>query len=269
MGEVILFTSGKGGVGKTSIAASAGAHMAELGKKVLLVDMDFGLRNLDIITGLENFIFNNAFDAIKKKCKLDEAVLESRNTKGLFILPAPQTKSADSITEEEFDMFITSVKDDYDYILIDSPSGIDRGFYNVINAADRVIVVTTAEVMSCRDADKVISILKEKRIFNITVLINRLKVELMSKEEFMSVDDVMELLPADIIGIIPEDDNAYLLINHGETFNKSESPAGVSLRKVVSRIMGEDIPLTEFTHSEGFFKKFSHIFKRKDNKDIL
>ena len=269
MGEVILFTSGKGGVGKTSLAASVGAHMAEIGKKVLIIDMDFGLRNLDIITGLENFIFNNAFDAVTGKCDLDEAVLESRNTKGLYILPAPQTKGADSIKDEEFNMFITSIKEAYDYILIDSPSGIDRGFYNIINATDRVIVVTTAEVMSCRDADKVISILKGKRIFNISVLINRFRTELMSKEEFMSVEDVMELLPADIIGVIPEDDNAYLLINHGETFNKSDSPAGISLRKVVLRIMGEDIPLTQFAHSEGFFKKFSHIFKRKDNKNVL
>ena len=263
MGEVILFTSGKGGVGKTSLVASIGAELADKNKKVLLIDMDFGLRNLDMLTGLENFIFNNVFDLIKEKCSLDEVLLESKKCSGLYILPAPQTKGADSITKEEFDTFISSIKSDFDYILIDSPSGIGVGFYNLIESADRIIVVTTPEVMSVRDADKVISILKTKRIFNINILINRLRTDLNGKDECMSVDDVLELLPAELIGVVPEDDNAYLLINHGETFNKSDSPGGISLCKTVSRISGEEIPITQFGCSEGFLRRFAHIFKRK------
>lgn len=262
MGEVILFTSGKGGVGKTSLVASFGAEIASSNKKVLLIDMDFGLRNLDIVTGLENFIFNNAFDVITNKCTLDEAAVESKTVHGLYILPAPQTKGADSITEEEFNKFINTTKNKFDYIIIDSPSGTGKGFYNIIKSADRVMVVTTPEVMSVRDADKVISILKQERIFNIQVLINRLKVNTKVKTEFMSVEDIENILPADIIGVIPEDENAYIMINHGETFNKSSSPSGTCLRKTVSRIFGENIPLSQFGHSEGFFTKFSHIFKR-------
>ena len=269
MGEVILFTSGKGGVGKTSLVASAGAQLADSDKKVLVIDMDFGLRNLDIITGLENFIFNNAFDAIKGKCKIDEAVIESKNIKGLYVLSAPQTKGADSITKDEFSSFIKNLKEEYDYILIDSPSGIGQGFYNLTNSADKVIVITTPEVMSVRDADKVISILKSERIFNINLLVNRLRTDIDEKYNLMSVEDIKEIIPADIIGIIPEDKEAYISINHGETFNKINSDAGICLRKMVSRIKGEDIPLTSFGHSEGFFKRFSHIFKRKGNKNIL
>ena len=266
MGEVILLTSGKGGVGKTSLVASIGAGLVDAGKKVLLVDMDFGLRNLDIVTGMENFIFNNAFDVIKEKCSIKDAALESKNIEGLYILPAAQTKGADSITDEEFNNFICSIKDDYDYIIIDCPTGTGHGFYNVINAADRVIVVTTPEVFSVRDADKVISILKSKRIFNISILINRLRTDIKKKDALMSVDDVMEILPADLIGVIPEDDEAYMLINHGEPFNKSDSPSGTCLNKTVKRILGEDIPFIQFEHSEGFFSKFSHIFKRKEKR---
>lgn len=266
MGEVILLTSGKGGVGKTSLVASIGAALADEGKKVLLVDMDFGLRNLDIVTGMENFIFNNALDVIKEKCSIKDAALESKNIEGLYILPAPQTKGDDSITDEEFNSFICSVKEDFDYIIIDCPSGTGQGFYNIINSADKVIVVTTPEVFAVRDADKVISILKSKRIFNIYVLINRLRTDIKAKDILMSVDDVMEILPADLIGVIPEDYNAYMLINHGEPFNRSKSPSGTCLNKIVERLLGEDIPFTQFGHSEGFFSKFSHIFKRKEKR---
>lgn len=263
MGEVILITSGKGGTGKTSLCASIGALLASLDKKVMLIDMDFGLRNLDVVTGLENFIFNNAFDVIKEKTDLKDALLQSKDNENMFILPAPQTKNADSITEDEFKTFINKVKDDFDYILIDSPAGIGMGFTNLISSATRVIVVTTPEVMSVRDADKVVSILKSKRVFNINILINRVRTDLEGKTDLVSVNDIEELIAADIIGVIPEDNEAYLLINHGETFEKSDSPAGKCLIKTVKRLLGEEIPLTVFGQEKGFFVKFAHIFKRK------
>ena len=260
MDKVILITSGKGGTGKTVLTASIGCALARQDKKILLIDMNFGFRNLDIVLGLENMIFNNAFDVIKGKCSLKDAIVQNKMYKRLFVLLAAQTKDIKDVTKEEFISFIDGIKDEYDYILIDSPPGIN--ITNLIPASDRALVVTTPEATSVRNNDKLISVIRKAGLFNITFIINKYNEKLISKYELMSVEDIKELLPVELIGIIPKDDEVYIHANQGESFIES-GEAGVCIKRIASRIIGEDIPIRDFGKSKVHIKRFSNIFKKK------
>ena len=260
MDKVILIASGKGGTGKTVLTASIGCAVSDKDKKVLIIDMNFGLRNLDVVLGLENMILNNAFDVIKGKCSLQDAVVQDKAHENLYILLASQTKEISDITNEEFKAFIDNIKDEYDYIFIDCPSG--TGIKNLISAADKVVVITTPEIMSVRNADKLVSVIRQSRIFNINFIINRFNEKLVSKYDLMTIEDVKEVLPVDLLGIIPEEEEVYIRANQGKSFEGC-GEAGECVNRIAMRILGENIPLKDYEKSKGYLKRFAHIFRKK------
>ena len=205
MGEVIVITSGKGGVGKTTTTANIGIGLSSAGKKVLVIDTDLGLRNLDVVLGLENRIVYNLVDVIESKCRLKQAVIKDTRFENLYLLPSAQTKDKTSVSPEQMKKLIDELKDDYDFILLDCPAGIEQGFKNAIAGAQRSIVVTTPEVSSIRDADRIIGLLEASGIRKNELLINRLRVDMVRRGDMMSVEDVTEILAIDLLGVIPDD----------------------------------------------------------------
>ena len=216
MGEVIVITSGKGGVGKTTTTANIGIGLSSAGKKVLVIDTDLGLRNLDVVLGLENRIVYNLVDVIESKCRLKQAVIKDTRFENLYLLPSAQTKDKTSVSPEQMKKLIDELKDDYDFILLDCPAGIEQGFKNAIAGAQRSIVVTTPEVSSIRDADRIIGLLEASGIRKNELLINRLRVDMVRRGDMMSVEDVTEILAIDLLGVIPDDESVGVATNQGE-----------------------------------------------------
>ena len=213
MGEVIVITSGKGGVGKTTTTANIGIGLSSAGKKVLVIDTDLGLRNLDVVLGLENRIVYNLVDVIESKCRLKQAVIKDTRFENLYLLPSAQTKDKTSVSPEQMKKLIDELKDDYDFILLDCPAGIEQGFKNAIAGAQRSIVVTTPEVSSIRDADRIIGLLEASGIRKNELLINRLRVDMVRRGDMMSVEDVTEILAIDLLGVIPDDESVVVATN--------------------------------------------------------
>lgn len=262
MSEVITIASGKGGVGKTTIAASIGQGLSKLGKRVLVIDMDLGLRNLDITLGAENYIVYNMLDVMNKKCSLEQALITNDKFPGLFFLSTPQTKNKTAISEEEFKIFIEEIRESYEYIILDSPSGIEQGFHNSVVMADRVIVLSTLEVASVRDADRVIGLLREAKIKKIDLIINMIHLDLMKDKSIMSVADICEIISPSVIGAIPYDKQVIVSTNQGQSVLENEDLICQIYEKICKRIIGEDIPLTDFDNiNNGFFHKLSNIFR--------
>ncbi len=264
MGEVIVITSGKGGVGKTTTTANLGAALALSGKKIALVDTDIGLRNLDVVMGLENRIVYDIVDVVEEKCRLRQALIKDRRYKELFLLPAAQTRDKTAITEEQMVKLTTELKEQFDYILIDCPAGIEQGFKNAIAGADRAIVVTTAEISAIRDADKIISLIESAGIKNPELIINRLRPEMVKKGEMMDVDDIVELLSIDLIGVVPDDESIIIYTNKGEpVITDKKAPSGRAYIEISRRVLGENVDITIPTSNEGFFSKITNIFRKK------
>ena len=214
MGEVIVITSGKGGVGKTTTTANIGIGLSSAGKKVLVIDTDLGLRNLDVVLGLENRIVYNLVDVIESKCRLKQAVIKDTRFENLYLLPSAQTKDKTSVSPEQMKKLIDELKDDYDFILLDCPAGIEQGFKNAIAGAQRSIVVTTPEVSSIRDADRIIGLLEASGIRKNELLINRLRVDMVRRGDMMSVEDVTEILAIDLLGVIPDDESVVVAVSY-------------------------------------------------------
>lgn len=250
-GMSIVVTSGKGGVGKTTATASIGAALALKGKRTLVIDADIGLRNLDVILGLENRIVFNLVDVAKKVCKPNQALIRSKKTSNLYLLPASQTDDKDVVGEAEVSSVIEQYKREFDYILIDSPAGIEQGFKNAVAGADEAIVVTTPEVSAIRDADRVVGLLAAKEVES-RLLVNRVDRELIKRGDMLSISDVQEILSLDLIGVVARDDNIIIAANTGEpvVFNK-KSAAGNEFTNVAGRILGENIPVV--TKTSGFW----------------
>lgn len=196
MGEVIVITSGKGGVGKTTITANLGIALSKLGKSVIAIDTDIGLRNLDVVMGLENQIVYNLVDVLEGTCRLRQAVIKDRRYNNLYLLPSAQSKDKDSVTPQQMIDLTSCLKEEFDYVLIDCPAGIEQGFRNAIAGATKAIVVTTPEVSAIRDADRIIGLLEKDGINPIYLLINKLRPDLIRKGEMMSGQDVKEILTA-------------------------------------------------------------------------
>ena len=229
MGEVIVITSGKGGVGKTTTTANVGSALALRGKKVVLVDTDIGLRNLDVVMGLENRIVYDIVDVVEEKCKLRQAL----------------------------------IKDKFDYILIDCPAGIEQGFKNAIAGASRAIVVTTAEISAIRDADRIIGLLEASEIKNPELVINRLRPNMVKKGEMMEVEDIVDLLSIDLIGVVPDDEFIITQTNKGEpVVTNHKAPSGKAYTEIASRILGENVEITIPGKKEGFFAKVKNFFTK-------
>ena len=262
MGEVIVITSGKGGVGKTTTTANIGIGLSSAGKKVLVIDTDLGLRNLDVVLGLENRIVYNLVDVIESKCRLKQAVIKDTRFENLYLLPSAQTKDKTSVSPEQMKKLIDELKDDYDFILLDCPAGIEQGFKNAIAGAQRSIVVTTPEVSSIRDADRIIGLLEASGIRKNELLINRLRVDMVRRGDMMSVEDVLEILAVDLIGAILDDEQIVISTNQGEPLSGKNSQAEEEYRNICRRLMGEEVPYVTVRRKNGVFHRLGSIFRK-------
>ncbi len=259
MSEVIVVTSGKGGVGKTTTTANIGYSLAGLGYKVLLIDTDIGLRNLDVVMGLENRIVYNICDVIEGNCKHNQAIIKDKNQTGLALLPAAQTRDKTAISPEQMKKLMEQLKPDYDYIIIDCPAGIEHGFKNAIAAAERAIIVTTPEVSAIRDADRIIGILDANEMPRIDLVINKIRLDMVRRGEMMSVDDVVDILSINLIGTIYDDESIVISTNRGEPIGGTRTKCGRSYDSIARKISGQGLEKTE----EETFRLFKWI-KKKD-----
>ncbi len=263
MSEVIVVTSGKGGVGKTTTTSNIGAALAAAGKKVILIDTDIGLRNLDLVMGLENRVVFNLVDVIEGACKIKSAVIKDKRFPGLSLLPAAQTKDKDAVNEEQMKKLCEELKESYDYIVLDCPAGIEQGFKNAVAGADRAIVVTTPEVSAVRDADKIIGMLNAYGVTEYKLLVNRVRVDMVKRGDMINLDDIMDILGIQLIGVVPDDENIIVSTNRGEpVILNDKSQSGQAYRNIASRIMGQEVPLLELENTNSFKSKLKKLFSR-------
>lgn len=263
MSEVIVITSGKGGVGKTTTSANIGTGLAMKGKRVVLVDADIGLRNLDVVLGLENRIVYNIVDVVEKNCKVAQALIKDKKNPNLFLLPAAQTRDKDAVTPDQMVELTNTLKETFDYVLIDCPAGIEQGFKNAIAAADRALIVTTPEVSAIRDADRIIGLLEANEIKNNRLIVNRLRADMVRRGDMMSVDDVIEILAIDLIGIVPDDEHIVISTNTGDPIvgRYETSLAGQAYMNIADRIMGQDVDYIDFIAESSFFSRIKRVMK--------
>lgn len=262
MSRIIVVTSGKGGVGKTTVTANLGMAIAQLGRKVVLIDADFGLRNLDLLLGLENRVVYTAIDALAGDCRLEQALVKDKRQEGLALLPAAQNRTKESISPRQMRMLVAALAKYYDYILVDSPAGIEMGFRNAIAAVREALIVTTPEVAAVRDADRVIGLLEAYGIKKVNLIINRLKPIMVEQQQMMSVEDVMEILAVELIGIIPDDEIVIVSSNRGEplTLEKNLSLPGQAIQNIAKRLNGEKVPFLDLDPKVGFFDRLKRFF---------
>lgn len=264
MGEVIVITSGKGGVGKTTTTANLGSALALAGKKVALVDTDIGLRNLDVVMGLENRIVYDIVDVVEEKCKLRQALIKDKRFSELFLLPAAQTRDKTAVNEEQMKTLTNTLKEEFDYILIDCPAGIEQGFKNAIAGANRAIVVTTAEISAIRDADRIIGLLESSEIKNPELIVNRLKPNMVRRGEMMDVDDIVDLLSIGLVGVVPDDEYVVTQTNKGEpVVQNRKAPSGKAYLEIARRVLGENIEVTIPGREKGFLEKIKRLLRIK------
>lgn len=261
-GRVIVITSGKGGVGKTTTNANIGTALAKAGKKVVMIDTDLGLRNLDLLLGLENRIVYTIVDVVEGRCKLRQALVKDKKNPNLCLLAAAQTRDKTAVTEEQLKDICEELKKDFDFILVDCPAGIEQGFQNAVAGASEAIVVTTPEMSAVRDADRIIGLLEAREeIKSYKLLLNRVRPNMIKSNDMMSVDDVVEILSAPLIGIIPEDTGIITSTNKGEPIvNDEKSLAGQAYRNVARRIIGEDVPFLNLEEDTGVLSKVKKFF---------
>jgi septum site-determining protein MinD len=245
MGKVITITSGKGGVGKTTSSANLSAALALMGKKTVAVDTDIGLRNLDVVMGLENRVVYDLVNVAEGTISLEQALIKHKRVPGLYLLPASQSKNKTAVNPNDMKKLCKDLKNKFDFVIIDSPAGIEHGFQNAIAAADEVIIVTTPEVSAVRDADRVVGLLEAAGKDNLHLVINRLRPSMVKKGEMMTTDDVTEILALELMGVVPDDERIIVSTNRGELAILSEgSSAGKAFKNIARRIMGEEVPIT-------------------------
>ena len=261
--RVIVITSGKGGVGKTTTTANIGAALADKGHKVLLIDTDIGLRNLDVVMGLENRIVYDLIDVIEGRCRISQALIKDKRCQNLVLLPAAQIRDKNDVNTEQMKELIFSLKDSFDYILIDCPAGIEQGFKNAIAAADEAIVVTTPEVSATRDADRIIGLLEAAGIKNPRLVINRLRIDMVKDKNMLGVEDILEILAVKLLGVVPDDENVVISTNKGEPLvYKGDSLAAKAFKNIASRIEGVEVPLLDLDVKMSILEKIKFVFKR-------
>lgn len=268
-GRVITITSGKGGVGKTTLSANVSAALAKLGKKTIAVDADVGLRNLDIIMGLENRIVYDLVEVVEGRCDLSQACIRDRRIPGLQLLPAAQTRDKSAVSPDAMRKVCDDLRALCDFVIIDSPAGIEGGFETATAGADKVIIVVTPHVSSVRDADRVIGLLEARDKQDIRLVINRLQPEMVRRGDMLDINDILEILAVDLLGIVPEDEYIVVSSNRGAlaTLNPAESPAGREYQNIARRMQGEEVPFMTMDDSPGLFQR---LFRRlKANKLLL
>ena len=261
MSEVIVITSGKGGVGKTTSTANIGTGLAKLGKSVVMIDTDIGLRNLDVVMGLENRIVYNLVDVVEGNCRMKQALIKDKRYSNLCLLPSAQTRDKTAVNPEQMKKLIEELRPEFDYILLDCPAGIEQGFKNAIAAADRALIVTTPEVSAIRDADRIIGLLEANDIHRINLIVNRLRMDMVKRGDMMSIEDVIDILAIDLIGAVPDDEHIVIATNQGEPLAGDSSLAGTAYMNICKRILGEEVPLMNLESNRGFFARIAKLFK--------
>ena len=261
MGKVIVVTSGKGGVGKTTSTANIGAALTKLGNKVIVIDGDIGLRNLDVVMGLENRIVFDLVDLIEKKCKPRQAMIKDKCFDGLYLIPAAQTRDKDAINPEQMKELCDELKEEFDYVIVDCPAGIENGFKNAIAGADSAIVVTTPEVSAVRDADRIIGLLEAHSVDDINLVVNRIKMNMVRNGDMLDINDILDILGIKLIGVVPDDENVVISTNKGEPVVEcNNSLAGTAYSNIARRVMGEEVKFLELDVQESFFRRFQKLF---------
>jgi len=261
--RVIVITSGKGGVGKTTTTANIGAALADKGHKVLLIDTDIGLRNLDVVMGLENRIVYDLIDVIEGRCRVSQALIKDKRCPNLVLLPAAQIRDKNDVSTDQMKELIFSLKESFDYILIDCPAGIEQGFKNAIAAANEAVVVTTPEVSATRDADRIIGLLEAAGIKNPRLVINRLRIDMVKDKNMLSVEDILDILAVKLLGVVPDDENVVISTNKGEPLvYKGDSLAAKAFKNIASRIEGVEVPLLDLDIKMSILEKIKFVLKR-------
>jgi septum site-determining protein MinD len=259
LGRAIVITSGKGGVGKTTTTANVGTALAALGKRVVLVDADVGLRNLDIVMGLENRVRYHLLDVIEGNVELDEALVRDKRSENLYLLAAAQAREKEDVDTEEMANLMEELRERFDYVLIDCPAGIEMGFRNAVAGAQHAIIVCTPEVSAVRDADRVVGLLPNG--WSPELIVNRLRPALVKKGKMLSVDDVNAILRLPLLGVIPDEPGVIVSTNKGEPIALEDTAIGAAYRAIAARIAGEDTSEASTTTPEpGFFTKLGALF---------
>jgi septum site-determining protein MinD len=263
MGRAIVITSGKGGVGKTTATANLGIGLAKYDRKVVMIDGDIGLRNLDIIMGLENRIVYHLVDVISGRCQVRQALVKDKRFPHLCLMPASQVDQKEAVNPDQMRDLITQLKADFDFVLIDCPAGIEQGFRNAVAGADEAIVVTTPDVSPVRDADRVIGLL-QNTLGDPRLIINRMASEMVRRGDMMAQQDVLDILAVPLLGIVPEDDEVVVAGNRGTPVVLNErSASGQAYERIVRRILGEDVPFPELNGQGGFIRRLGKLFLRR------
>ena len=262
MSEVIVVTSGKGGVGKTTTSANVGTGLAMLNKKVVLIDTDIGLRNLDVVMGLENRIVYNLVDVVEGNCRAKQALIKDKRYPNLFLLPSAQTRDKTAVSPEQMKKLTEDLKEEFDYIILDCPAGIEQGFKNAIAGADRALIVTTPEVSAIRDADRIIGLLEAEEMKRSDLIVNRIRMDMVSRGDMMSIEDVVDILSINLIGAVPDDENVVISTNQGEPLVGDASLAGQAYMNICRRIIGEEVPLLDLSGKSNLWQKLSSLFKK-------
>ncbi len=261
--KIVTITSGKGGVGKTTATANLASALAADGNKVVCIDADIGLRNLDLILGLENRIVYDLVDAVEGRARLRQAMIRDKRFPNLFLIPAAQTRDKTAVSPSDMIRLCNELRMDHDWVLIDSPAGIERGFKNAIAPADITLVITNPEVSAVRDADRIIGMIEAEEKGPAKLILNRLNYEMMKRGEMLSPEDVIELLAVEIIGIVPEDDSVVVASNRGTPIALDDkNVAGIAFRNIARRLQGQEVPFLNLERKDGFFGRLSQIWGR-------
>ncbi len=260
-GQVIVITSGKGGVGKTTTAANVSTSLASMGYKVAVLDLDIGLKKLDLILGLENRVIYDIVQVIEGECTLKQALVKDKRFPHLYMLPAAQTRNKDEINPEQVINLCNQLKEEFDFIFIDSPAGIEQGFKNAIAAAERALVITNPEISAVRDADRIIGMLESANFSNIQLVVNRIRPDMVKADNMLSVEDLVEHLCIELIGVVPEDRNVIISTNKGEPIILNESSAAAkAFHNIAQRITGQEVQIINFEEESSFWHRIRNIF---------
>jgi septum site-determining protein MinD len=259
---VVTITSGKGGVGKTTTTANLSAALAARGNKVVAIDADIGLRNLDVVMGLENRIVYDLVDAVEGACRLRQAMIRDKRLENLYMIPAAQSRDKNAVTPQDMIEIVDQLRDDFDYVLIDSPAGIEQGFRNAIAPADRVLIVTTPEVSAVRDADRIIGMIEAEEKGPGDLIVNRLRVDMVQRGDMLTTDDVLDILAINLIGVVPDDENIIISTNQGRPIVlENGTLASQAFRNIATRLVGETVPFLELRPDNSFMARLSKLFK--------
>ncbi|RMF45803.1 MAG: septum site-determining protein MinD [Anaerolineae bacterium] len=259
---VVTITSGKGGVGKTTATANLAAALAAEGQKVVCIDADIGLRNLDVILGLENRIVYDLVDVIEGRCRLRQAMIRDKNLPNLHLIPAAQTRDKSAVSPSDMVRLCNELRNEADWILLDSPAGIERGFRNAIAPADTVLVITNPEVSAVRDADRIIGLIEAEEKGPARLIINRLKPDMVRRGDMLAIEDVVGLLAVDLLGVVPDDEQVVISANRGKPIVlDGKSQAGQAFRNIAKRLQGQNVPFLDLENSGGFFERLSRLLR--------